>query len=176
MEIITKNIKDLKKYEKNPRHNGVAVEKVAESIQLFGFKVPIVIDINNVIVCGHTRYEAAKRLNIDSVPCIIADDLTDEQIKAFRLVDNRTSDFANWDEDLLVLELDEIDLDLSEFSFDFGGFNSEDIEITENFTDNQKYFNIGLTFSTEHRDEIKAYMKKHKQEIIAEIERKAVDE
>ena len=85
MEIINKNISDLKPYENNPRNNDEAVDVVAASIKEFGFKVPIIIDNDNVIVCGHTRYKAAKKLKLENVPCIIADDLTDAQIKAFRL-------------------------------------------------------------------------------------------
>lgn len=85
MNIIELKIKDLKPYENNPRRNDDAVDYVANSIKQFGFKVPIVIDKDNNIVCGHTRYKAAKKLKIESIPCVIADDLTEEQIKAFRL-------------------------------------------------------------------------------------------
>lgn len=80
MQIVYKKINDLIPYEKNPRNNDDAVEYVSNSIKEFGFKVPIIIDKNNVIVAGHTRYKASKKLNLDEVPCIIADDLTDEQI------------------------------------------------------------------------------------------------
>lgn len=85
MNIIDLKLKDLKPYENNPRRNDNAVEYVENSIKQFGFKVPLVIDKDNVIVCGHTRYKAAKKLKIESVPCVIADDLTEEQVKAFRL-------------------------------------------------------------------------------------------
>ncbi len=119
MEIQEKKIKDLIPYEKNPRKNDAAVEYVANSIKEFGFKVPIVIDRNGVIVCGHTRYKAAQRLMLKTVPCIIADDLSDEQIKAFRLADNRVSEKSEWDFDLLYEELDGIfDIDMEEFDFD----------------------------------------------------------
>lgn len=101
MQIVELNIEVLKPYEKNPRKNDDAVEYVANSIKEFGFKVPIVIDKDNVIVAGHTRYKAAKRLNIKKVPCIIADDLTPEQIKAYRLADNKVAEKAEWDFDLL---------------------------------------------------------------------------
>ena len=89
MEIVSKSIHELIPYEKNARKNDKAVPLVAKSIEQFGFKVPIVIDKNNVIVCGHTRYKAAHALGIEEVPCIIADDLTDQQIKAYRLADNK---------------------------------------------------------------------------------------
>lgn len=118
MKIIEKSIAELKPYEKNPRKNDNAVKYVAESIRQFGFKVPIIVDKNNVIVCGHTRYKAAQELGIENVPCIIADDLTDEQIKAFRLADNKVSEKAEWDFDLLSKELLNInDIDMSDFDF-----------------------------------------------------------
>ena len=108
----------LKPYENNPRKNDCAVDKVAESIRQFGFKVPIVVDGDNVIVCGHTRWKAARKLGIEKVPCIIAKDLTDEQVNAFRLVDNRTHEFAEWNDSLLKEELTKLkDFDLSKFDF-----------------------------------------------------------
>lgn len=119
MKIIDININELKPYEKNPRNNDIAVEYVIESIKKFGFKVPIVIDINDTIVAGHTRYKAAKQLQFKTVPCIVADDLTDEQVKAFRLADNKVSEFSQWDFDLLELEIDNIfDIDMKDFGFD----------------------------------------------------------
>ena len=126
MQIVEKKICDIKPYDKNPRNNDNAVEQVANSIKEFGFKVPIVIDKDNVIVCGHTRYKASKKLGLDVVPCVVADDLTEEQIKAYRLADNKVSELAEWDIDLLGEELDDIfDIDMSEF-----GFNLEDEEDT----------------------------------------------
>lgn len=101
MKIINLKIDVLKPYDKNPRKNKEAVKYVAESIKEFEFKQPIVIDKNNVIVCGHTRLLAAKQLGLKEVPCILADDLTKEQINAYRLVDNKTNEFAEWDNELL---------------------------------------------------------------------------
>ena len=119
MDIIEMKLNDLHPYENNPRLNDDAVEAVANSIEQFGFKVPIIIDKNNVIVTGHTRYKAAKQLGLEKVPCIKADDLTDQQIKAFRLADNKVSEIATWDMEKLNLELDEIeDIDMSDFGFD----------------------------------------------------------
>lgn len=97
-------LSELKPYENNPRKNDEAVEYVAKSIQEFGFKVPIVIDKNGVIVAGHTRYKAAKEIGMEEVPCIIADDLTEEQVKAFRLADNKVSDFSIWDKKKLPVK------------------------------------------------------------------------
>lgn len=119
MNIIEKNLKDIKPYEKNPRKNDNAVECVANSIKEFGFKVPVVIDKDNVIVCGHTRYKAAKKIGLKAVPCVVADDLTEEQIKAYRLADNKVAELAEWDIDLLGEELEGIfDIDMSDFGFD----------------------------------------------------------
>jgi site-specific DNA-methyltransferase (adenine-specific) len=119
MNIIELKLADIKPYEKNPRKNDEAVKYVAESIKEFGFKVPIVIDGNNVIVCGHTRYKASKKLGLETVPCIIADDLTEEQIKAYRLADNKVAEQAEWNFDLLGDELADIfDIDMSYFGFE----------------------------------------------------------
>lgn len=118
MQIIEKNIKELIPYEKNPRKNDKSVDKVAKSIDQFGFRVPVVIDKDNVIVCGHTRYKAAQKLQLASIPCVVADDLTDEQIKAYRLADNKVSEDSEWDIDLLAEELNGIiDIDMSDFGF-----------------------------------------------------------
>ena len=117
MEIINKSIDELKPYANNPRFNDDAVESVANSIKEFGFKVPIIIDKNNEIVAGHTRYKASLELGLTEVPCIIADDLSEEQIKAFRLADNKVSEQATWDFELLDEELADIDLDMSDFGF-----------------------------------------------------------
>lgn len=118
MNISEKLLSELIQYEKNPRKNDNAVDYVANSIKEFGFKVPIVIDSNNVIICGHTRYKAAKKLKLKTVPCIIADDLNEEQIKAYRLADNKVAELAEWDFGLLSEELDEIfDIDMEDFGF-----------------------------------------------------------
>ena len=118
MTIIEKALNEIKPYENNPRDNAPAVDAVAASIEEFGFKVPIVIDKDGVIVAGHTRYIAAQKLGLETVPCIMADDLSDEQAKAFRLADNKVSELAMWDNDKLMQELGEIDMDMSEFGFD----------------------------------------------------------
>lgn len=119
MDIVIKKIKDIHPYEKNPRRNDDAVDYVAESIRIFGWKQPIVIDRNNIVVAGHTRLKAAKKLGQTEVPCVIADDLTDEQVKAYRLADNKVAEQAEWDFDLLGEELDEIlNWDMSAFGFD----------------------------------------------------------
>ena len=117
MQIVRVKVTDLKPYKRNPRKNDQAVDAVAESIKAFGFKVPIIIDENGEIVAGHTRLKAAVKLGMEEVPCIVADDLTPEQIRAFRLADNKTAELAEWDLELLNIELDEIQLDMSPFGF-----------------------------------------------------------
>lgn len=108
LNIIYKSTDELIPYAKNPRHNQRAIEPVATSIEAFGFKVPVIIDEKNEIVAGHTRVAAAKKLNIKAIPCIVADDLSEEQVKAFRLADNRAAEFASWNQDLLLEELDDL--------------------------------------------------------------------
>lgn len=115
----------LKEYGNNPRHNDAAVEAVANSIREFGFKVPIIIDADNVIVAGHTRKRAAEMLGLEKVPCIVADDLTPEQIKAFRVADNKTAELADWDFEKLETELEE----LAELGLDMEQFGFEDMSI-----------------------------------------------
>lgn len=125
MNIIERKLSEVRPYEKNPRKNDEAVKYVAESIRQFGFKVPIIIDRDGVIVAGHTRWKAAKKLKLDVVPCIIADDLTEEQIKAFRLADNKVAEKAEWDFDLLSDEMDDL------FDFDMTVFGFEDMDEEE---------------------------------------------
>jgi ParB-like chromosome segregation protein Spo0J len=130
MKIVNKKIEELKPYENNPRFNDEAVEQVANSIKEFGFKVPMVIDKNNVIVAAHTRYKASLELGLKEVPCIVADDLTEEQIKAFRLADNKVSELAQWNYDLLDEELQELlDFNMEDFGF---SIQIEDIDIMNN--------------------------------------------
>ena len=125
MQIHDISISLLREYDNNPRNNDGAVDAVAASIRDFGFKVPIVIDADNVIIAGHTRVKAARKLGLKSVPCIIADDLTPEQIRAFRLADNKTAELAVWDFDKLNEELAAIDMDMSVFGFDMLEFEEE---------------------------------------------------
>lgn len=142
MKIEYLPLNSIKPYDKNPRKNEGAVEYVANSIKTFGFKVPIVIDKNNVIVCGHTRHKAAQQLNLDKVPCIMADDLTDEQIAAFRLADNKTAEVAEWDFDLLSEELETISsIDMSAFNFEVYEFeDQEGNEPTEKVNERERTY------------------------------------
>ena len=129
MNIVEKDINELVMYENNPRKNDEAVKYVAESISQFGFKVPVIVDKDNVIVAGHTRVKAARKLKLKTVPCIVADDLTPEQIKAYRLADNKVAEKAGWDFSKLEIELDEItDIDMQPL-----GFEVDDIDIDHLF-------------------------------------------
>lgn len=133
LEIKYIPIDDIKPYKNNPRLNEDAIPYVMNSIKEFGFKNPIILDKNNVIVAGHTRLESAKRLDIKEVPVIYADDLTEEQIKAFRLADNKVSEKSQWDYTKLDEELDGIlDIDMSMFDFE----NIEETNLDDFFEDN----------------------------------------
>ena len=125
MNVEMWSIERLKPYENNPRINDAAVDSVAASIREFGFKVPIVADSDGVIVAGHTRYKAAQKLGLTEVPVIVAADLTPEQIKAFRIADNKTAELAEWDYDLLPIEL--ADLQSMNFDLDLLGFATDDL-------------------------------------------------
>ena len=130
MKIINVKISDIKPYTQNTKkHDDVQINNVAESIKQYGFVQPIVIDRNNVVVIGHCRLLAAKKLKMEYVPCVCVDDLTDEQVKALRIVDNKSNE-SPWDFDFLTDELTEINLDA--FNFDFGvSFEDDDTEIKE---------------------------------------------
>lgn len=142
MNITNKKLTEIKPYEKNPRRNDAAVEAVAESIKQFGFKVPLVIDKNGVIVTGHTRYKAAQKLGLKEIPCIVADDLNEAQIKAYRLADNKVGEIAEWDEDLLWEELQALaDMDIDMDVFGFKPFDVEDdmADVEEDEFDVEEY-------------------------------------
>lgn len=122
MEIIELKVADIIPYENNPRRNDNAVEAVANSIKTFGFRVPIIVDKENVVVAGHTRLKAAEMLGMETVPVVRADDLTEEQVNALRIADNKTSDIAGWDNDRLAEELKGLDDLFKMTDFGFGDF------------------------------------------------------
>lgn len=126
MQIELKRTDSLRPYENNPRENDHAVPAVVASIREFGFRVPLVVDPTDLIVCGHTRWKAAKELGLAEVPCVVVTDLTPEQIRAFRIADNKTGEIAGWDKDLLKLELTE----LKALDFDLGlmGFAADELQ------------------------------------------------
>ena len=150
-KIIYRNLEKIKPYERNPRRNDKAVPLVANSIKRFGFKVPIVIDKDGTIVTGHTRYKAAKQLGLRTVPCIIADDLTPGEIKAFRLADNKVSEVSEWDDDLLKLEL--LDLQDSElFDTDTELLEMESFGFLEENTGGADWFENRERFDVSKQD------------------------
>ncbi len=116
-QIIYKKIDELKLNSRNPRKNDNAIDAVAKSIEKYGFKNPLIIDDNGVVYCGNTRLKAARKLGVEEVPCIIANDLTKEQIREYALLDNKTNEIAEWDLELLEEELKELSLD--EFNLDW---------------------------------------------------------
>lgn len=119
MQVKTVSIDQIKPYENNPRNNDDAVDAVANSIKEFGWQQPIVVDNGGVIIAGHTRYKAAKRLKLKEVPIVVADNLTEEQVNAYRLADNKSGELSTWDDDELQEELDKIlDIDMTDFGFD----------------------------------------------------------
>ena len=134
MKIVELFLRDIKPYDKNPRKNEKAVDAVMNSIKEFGFKNPIIVDEDLVIISGHTRRLAALKLSMEKVPCIIAKDLTEEQVRAFRLADNRVASFSTWDEEKLKQEIGDINnIDLSDF-----GFKKDKIDDVQNVGMNGK--------------------------------------
>ena len=129
-EIVYKNLDDIIPYYNNPRRNEKALDALVESIKEFGFKNPIILDKDSVIIAGHTRRLAALRLGMKEVPCIYANDLTEEQVTAFRLADNRVQSFSKWDEKKLAKEISElVNFDMTDF-----GFSEKEMEVAEDIT------------------------------------------
>lgn len=162
-KIVQRKIETLRPYEKKPRRNDEAVPAVVESIKRYGFKVPIVIDADGVIVTGHTRYKAAQELGLATVPCIVADDLTPEEIKGFRLVDNKTSELAEWDIDLLNEELldqgENAPLDLFDYEevgldVDGGSEEKDETDTTPGFNYHEQYGVIVLCADEASQEEV----------------------
>lgn len=140
LELVVKNLDDLVPYENNPRKNEKAIHVVSESIQQCGYISPIIIDENNVILAGHTRYNALRSNGEDSVQVIVVSGLMEEQKKKYRLLDNKTSEFSSWDFDLLAEELE--GLDFGDLQIDWGitGFTDEELArlIDENAAPKEK--------------------------------------
>ncbi|MFA6716878.1 MAG: ParB N-terminal domain-containing protein, partial [Victivallaceae bacterium] len=141
MQIEQRNINEIIPYEHNPRINDNAVDAVANSIKEFGWRVPIIVDKDMVVICGHTRLRAAKQLGLTEVPVHVAADLPPDKVKAYRIADNQTGNIAEWDYDLLPLEL--ADLQNMDFDLSLLGFDSDELDkiingnevITEGMTD-----------------------------------------
>lgn len=131
MKVRLVPIENVKPYENNPRDNDDAVDAVANSIKEFGWQQPIVTDTEGVIIAGHTRYKAAQKLGYTEVPVVVANNLTDEQVKAYRLADNKVGELAEWDFGALNEELAGIkDIDMTEL-----GFDDEDLDLADSWDD-----------------------------------------
>lgn len=169
-------LEEIKEYENNPRRiPEEAVNAVAASIREFGFRVPVVVDSDKVIIAGHTRVLAARQLGMSEVPCVIVDDLTPEQIKAFRLADNKTGELSGWDFEKLDFELKEladIDIDMGEFGFDLSC-------ATENYIDDlmnvfggsernveSDYFSITFTIDKGQKEKFDKYIEVNGKEML----------
>lgn len=168
LEVKNVSLDDIRSYANNPRKiSDEAIDAVAESIKTFGFKVPVILDSDNVIVAGHTRVQAAQKLGLSEVPCVVADDLTPEQIKAFRLADNKTGELSGWDFEKLDLELEELtalNIDMSDFGFELDNSESYIDEISKGFDGSEKNtdsdcFNITFTIDKGHKDKFDEYIK-----------------
>lgn len=131
MQVTMRKVSDVKPYDKNPRRNDGAVDAVAASIREFGFQQPLVVDKDGVLIVGHTRLKAAKKLGLKEVPVVVADGLSPEQVKAYRLADNKTGELAEWDETLLLNELAELaEVDMEQFGFSLNLFENDEIEFS----------------------------------------------
>ena len=180
MEVKEVRLAQLIPYENNPRKNDRAVEYVMNSIKEFGFQVPIVVDKNNVIIAGHTRAKAGKRLGLEYVPVVVADDLTEEQVRAFRIADNSTGEEASWDWDKLEIELDAIaDINMEDFGVDIltdsfsvleeAGYG---VNVQETST-----FELSFVIPKEHETVVKGYVaKKGRNELIDLIVQKCEED
>lgn len=165
MRVIEKLLSDIKPYSNNPRRNDGAVEAVAASLKEFGWQQPIVVDKDDVIIAGHTRYKAAQKLGLQTAPVVIADNLTPEQVKAYRLADNKTGELAIWDIDGLNIELEELaalDFDMEQFGFAMGNFNNIALDAPDE--ENGESFKVTITFNSyneykKYETELKEFVK-----------------
>lgn len=158
MNVVDLPVSEVKPYENNPRDNSRAVEYVKKSIEEFGFQQPLVLDKDKTIIVGHTRFLAAKEIGLETVPCVIADNLTEAQAKAYRLADNKTSDYSVWDNKLLLEELEGLDqIDDSIFTgFEWGDLFNNVLDETDKtaVVDNDTGVVYEITFKSDTKDKI----------------------
>lgn len=158
MKVVDLPVSEIKPYENNPRDNSRAVEYVKKSIEEFGFQQPLVLDKDKTIIVGHTRFLAAKEIGLETVPCVIADNLTEAQAKAYRLADNKTSDYSVWDNKLLLEELEGLDqIDDSIFTgFEWGDLFNNVLDETDKtaVVDNDTGVVYEITFKSDTKDKI----------------------
>ena len=153
MQIVQMKLSEIRPYEHNPRRNDASVDTVANSIREFGFQQPIVVDGQHVIIAGHTRYKAAKKLRMKEVPVIVADTLTEEQVRAYRIADNSAGSASTWDFDKLLDELGAISYDMVDFGLDFTLTDDGDIDFS----------NLEQYKDQEHTEEYDAFLDKFKE-------------
>lgn len=170
MKVLQRPIREITPYKKNPRNNDGAVDAVAASIREFGWQQPIVVDKDGVIIAGHTRYKAAKKLGLKEVPVVVAENLTEEQVRAYRLADNKTGELAGWDFSALEEELSkftEIDMEQFGFSQDESVFdlleNDENGDVMSLGNDDlvSDYFDVTFAFNKMYESQIKDYIKEN---------------
>lgn len=175
LNIVYKNIKELKPYKKNAKkHSKEQVEQIANSIKEFGFTQPVIIDKNNCVVAGHGRILGAKKAGLKQVPTVTLEELTEEQIKAYRLVDNKLNE-SEWDYSLLDEELENLidDIDMDSFGFD------ENVDLTNAFEYETKdkieknFFVVSLAFPKDEKEVIMKYLNKNKEKVQEIIRKKA---
>lgn len=175
LNIVYKPIKELKPYKKNAKkHSKEQVEQIANSIKEFGFTQPVIIDKHNSVVAGHGRILGAKKAGLKQVPTVCLEDLTEEQIKAYRLVDNKLNE-SEWDYSLLDEELENLeeDIDMNLFGFD------EDVDLTNAFDYETKdkieknFFVVSLAFPKDEKEVIMKYLNKNKEKVQEIIRKKA---
>lgn len=153
MQVQDTDISKIKPYENNPRDNSEAIGEVAKSIKAYGFQQPIVVDKDGTIIVGHTRYEAAKSLGLKTIPVVWASNLNEQQVKGYRLADNKTNDYSVWDNKKLLKELQDIDDDI------YTGFKESSIfedvlDESDNspVTENNKGVTYKIAFSTQNKE------------------------
>lgn len=183
LQIQLININNIKPYKNNPRINDVAVDYVADSIRNFGFLVPIILDKDKLVIAGHTRLKAAKKLGIQEIPCIIANDLTEAQANALRLVDNKVAEFSIWDYEKLREELNAIlTVDMSLYGFE-GGLSELDVFIDDELSDfyddkdfEYNVFGVTLKLPMKYRADFKRYTRQHSTKELSEELLRFIDE
>lgn len=182
MNIVERSVDELKLYKRNAKvHTDRQIELIAKSIDLTkGLRQPIVIDSKNVVICGHGRLLAARKLGLKTVPCELVDNLTDDEIKAYRILDNELAK-GQTDIDLILSEISDIEtIDMSSFDIEIPEkFSIEDIEDFGNYNeeeDEREYFNKTFTFPIDKKEQIIKYSSKHQQEIIDRIIKESEEE
>lgn len=163
MEVLNMKLEKIKPYPNNPRDNSHAVDKVAKSIEQYGFQQPIVVDKNNIIIAGHTRYCAAKKLGLKKIPVVVAVKLTEKQVQAYRIADNKTSDYAIWDNKKLLDELEQLENETVWTGFSESDYFEDILDEADNepIEDNKKGVTYTLKFNTQNErtyEKIKQYI------------------